>query len=124
MTDVTSLGNTSAEITTNFMTLLVTELQHQNPLEPMDNQELAMQLATLSQLEQVEKQTRTFEEVLSVQNTSMAASLVGKNVSFIPSGMSEMRTGVVSSVNLSNGAAKLQVGEFTIDFEDIETINS
>ena len=36
-----------------FLTLLVTQLQHQDPLNPMENQEFAVQLAQFSALEQL-----------------------------------------------------------------------
>ena len=35
--------------TMDYMTLLITELQNQNPLEPLDNQQMAQQLAQFSQ---------------------------------------------------------------------------
>ena len=38
----------------DFMTLLVTEMRNQNPLEPMDNQQMAAQLAQFTQLDLTE----------------------------------------------------------------------
>lgn len=38
---------------TDFMNLLVTQLKNQDPLNPMDNQQFAVQLAQFSQLEQL-----------------------------------------------------------------------
>jgi flagellar basal-body rod modification protein FlgD len=38
---------------TDFMTLLVTQLKNQDPLNPMDSQQFAVQLAQFSQLEQL-----------------------------------------------------------------------
>lgn len=39
--------------TTDFMNLLVAQLKNQDPLNPMDNQQFAVQLAQFSQLEQL-----------------------------------------------------------------------
>jgi len=80
----------------NFMKLLITELQNQNPLEPMDNKEMASQLAQLSQLELTEGMNTnlgTLNKTVSGMNTSFegalvmakldhAKSMLGKTVSF------------------------------------------
>ncbi|MEN6306449.1 MAG: flagellar hook capping FlgD N-terminal domain-containing protein, partial [Anaerohalosphaeraceae bacterium] len=57
----------------DFMTLLVTELKYQNPLEPMDNQQMAAQLAQFSQLELTEGMNgnlQTMNETMTKMNTS------------------------------------------------------
>jgi flagellar basal-body rod modification protein FlgD len=83
----------------DFMTLLVTQLQNQNPLEPMDNQQMAAQLAQISQLELTEEtnanlgtlnatvsgMNTSFENSLWMAKTDYAKSLLGKNVSFYES---------------------------------------
>ena len=46
------MGTTSAvDQKLDYLTLLVTELQNQNPLEPMEQKDMAAQLAQFSQLE-------------------------------------------------------------------------
>lgn len=49
-----SLDKKNSDISKNeFLTLLVTQLQNQDPLEPMKNEEFAVNLAQFSQLEQL-----------------------------------------------------------------------
>ena len=67
----------------DFMNLLVTELQNQNPLEPMDTTQMANQLSQMTMTEQLTEMNSTLNENLlmsqSINNTSMLA-LVGHEV--------------------------------------------
>lgn len=66
-----------------FLTLLVAQLNNQNPLEPQDNSEYVAQLAQLSTVESLDKLNTTVENILSGYQTNQAlqaASLVGHSV--------------------------------------------
>ena len=47
----------------DYLNLLVTELRNQNPLEPMDNQQMASQLAQFSQLQETEQMNNKMVEM-------------------------------------------------------------
>ncbi len=81
MSSISSIASAS-NIQADYMKILVAQLQNQNPLEPMDNNEMASQLAQLSQLGQIESLNRSFSEVLTTTRRSYADSLIGKNVTF------------------------------------------
>ena len=72
----------SSQIQADYMKLLITQLQNQNPLEPLDNQEMASQLAQFSQLQQIETMNKSFSEFLSLSNHNYANSLLGRNITF------------------------------------------
>lgn len=95
-------ASSASQIQMDYMKLLVSQLQNQNPLEPMDNDQMASQLAQFSQLSQLEGMNSSFAEVLSTTNRNYANSLLGKNVTFYmeneTSGELEMLKGSVKSV--------------------------
>lgn len=68
---------------TDFMHLLVTELQNQDPLEPMSTTEMSNQLTQMTMNEQLTEMGATMQENLrmsqSINNTAMLA-LVGQDV--------------------------------------------
>ncbi len=101
MTSVSSIVSAS-DIQMDYMKLLVTQLQNQNPLEPLDNNEMASQLAQFSQLQQLESMSLSFADVLITINRSYANSLLGKNVTFYArdemSGALDKVVGTVDSV--------------------------
>ncbi len=92
----------ASNIQMDYMKLLVTQLQNQNPLEPLDNNEMASQLAQFSQLQQLEQMNTSFAEVLATTNRSYANSLIGKQVTFFlrdtATGDMEQKEGIVNEV--------------------------
>lgn len=99
---VSPVTQSASDIQTNYLNLLVAQLQNQNPLEPMDNNEMASQLAQLSQLGQIETLNSSFTAVMSNTQRSYANSLIDRNVTFFSengeTGELEKQTGTVVSV--------------------------
>ncbi len=80
-----SAGQSSsvADMQDQFLTLLVTQMQYQDPLDPMDNAEITMQLAQMSTVEGINGLNSSLESLLASYQTSatlQAASLIGHAV--------------------------------------------
>lgn len=60
----------------DFLQLLVTQLKHQDPLNPTDNTEFVAQLAQFSQLEQTVKQAQLLQKSLEAQEASRQFTLL------------------------------------------------
>ncbi len=116
----------ASKIQLDYMKLLVTQLQNQNPLEPMDNTEMASQLTQFSQLERLESMSSSFEEVLETTQRNYATSLIGKEVSFVGEtalGDTDIISGVVEQVyNDVDGQIILLAGEHTIALQDVISV--
>ncbi|MFJ7404863.1 MULTISPECIES: flagellar hook assembly protein FlgD [unclassified Lysinibacillus] len=66
-----------------FLKLLITQLQHQDPTNPMDDRDFIAQMAQFSSLEQMQNMTKAMESLLmSQQQTQLMnyTSFVGKEV--------------------------------------------
>lgn len=66
-----------------FLKLLITQLQHQDPTNPMDDREFIAQMAQFSSLEQMQNMTKAMESLLMSQQQSQLmnyTSFVGKEV--------------------------------------------
>ena len=124
MSEVTA----ASDIQTDYMKLLVTQLQNQNPLEPLDNNEMASQLAQFSQLQQLESMNSNFAKVLATAELDYANSLIGKEVSFISeteTGTAEAASGIIEEVyNNVDGQIILVAGDRALTFEDIISIKN
>lgn len=71
----------------DFLKMLVTQLRHQDPLNPMDGTEFASQLAQFSSLEQLSNMNTNLEDSIGMNqlltqaiSNTMSASLIGKEV--------------------------------------------
>lgn len=66
-----------------FLTLLVTQLRNQDPLNPMDNEQITSQLAQLSTVQGIEQLNDTLLALsgqMDVSQSMQAAGLIGKSV--------------------------------------------
>ncbi|WGI25523.1 flagellar hook assembly protein FlgD [Halomonas alkaliantarctica] len=73
----------SDELRESFMTLLITQLQNQDPLKPMENSEMTSQLAQINTVSGIEELNSTLEGITSQMNANQAlqaSGLIGKGV--------------------------------------------
>ncbi len=116
----------ASDMQMDYVKLLVTQLQNQNPLEPLDNKDMTAQLAQFSQLQQVEKLNMSFGKMLESVQRSYASSLIGKEVSFrttAADGSIEMGTGDVEEVAIGDaGQIILTVDNQRVDLADVLAI--
>jgi flagellar basal-body rod modification protein FlgD len=89
--------STIADNFQSFLLLLTTQLQNQNPLDPLDTNQFTQQLVQFAQVEQQLKSNSQLETLVSLQKTSQqtqALDFVGATVAVDG-----------SSANLANGSA-------------------
>ena len=99
-------GITSAEGREQFLSLLVTQLQQQDPLDPVKNQEFISQLTELSTLESIEKLNASFSDMLALQQLTSGANLIGKSISYINDDGNQ--EGVVAGLEMQDGRLHLK----------------
>ncbi len=78
-----SSKSTAAEAQDRFMTLLVTQMKNQDPLNPLDNAQVTSQLAQLSTVTGIDKLNTTLESLISNVQTGQsyqASSMIGHDV--------------------------------------------
>ncbi len=126
--DSSSAINTASNIQMDYMKLLVTQLQNQNPLEPMDNNEMASQLAQFSQLQQLESMNSNFAKVLAGTERNYANSLIGKEISFASedeTGTRDITSGIVEEViNNVDGEIILVTADQAVALEGVISVKN
>jgi len=110
-----------------FLTLLIAQLQHQDPLNPADSTEFTAQLAQFSSLEQLSNVNENLESLKLYQasmNNSQAVAIIGKEIAFAGNSM-EVKSGQASACEFELSAAAKQAtvsiydatGNFVVDIE-------
>ncbi len=117
-TESTAKKNTMVE-KEQFLQLLVAQMKYQDPLEPMDNTEYVSQLATFSQLEQMQNISVSTD---MQRATNMVGNLVTINYTNPSSGETKEITGKVDYVTLSGSKVKLSVNDTLYDLDDVTQV--
>jgi flagellar basal-body rod modification protein FlgD len=93
----------------DFLKLFVTQLQHQDPMNPMDDSAYMAQMAQFSQLEQTQNIAASAGTLVDGFGMSQSLGLIGKTVTYVAEDGSR-KTGVVEKVTTEGGKASLTVG--------------
>ena len=91
----------------DFIKLFLTQLQSQDPLQPVDNREFLAQLAQFSNLEQTRQTSQNTEGLLVMNSSAQALSLLGKTVDIQTQGAAT--TGSVIAVTFTSSGPELSI---------------
>lgn len=99
-----------------FMTLLVNQLKHQDPMAPTDNQQFIAQLAQFSSLEGIQELNDNLVGLAVLQQSNalmsqltQSSALIGKSVHYFDADSQTELTGSVTSVKIEEGIAVLNI---------------
>lgn len=97
----------------DFLNILITQLQFQDPLQPMNDEQFVAQLAQFSSLEINSEESSKIDTLLSFASANQGINLIGKTVevSSSQSGATgpTSSAGTVSAVSFSSGQPLLTV---------------
>lgn len=92
----------------DFIKMMITQLQNQDPLDPAKNDQLLAQMSQIGQLQASTDLQSSLKSLVLQNNVGAASSLIGKTVV----GMDEQGAsvkGIVNSVRVEDGAVALEL---------------
>lgn len=104
-----------------FLQLLVSQLQNQDPLNPVSDKDFIAQLATLSQLQGIQDLNTNFGEMLKLQQLTDGASLIGKTVGYTTAA-GAAKSGKVLSLAAESGKFVLMVGSDRVGLDQVTSV--
>ncbi|WP_137789663.1 flagellar hook assembly protein FlgD [Bacillus sp. E(2018)] len=107
----------------DFLKILITQLQNQDPTSPMQDREFIAQMASFSSLEQMTNMNQTMQQFLSFQTESsllQQSQMIGKQVTYETETVDaegnkkiEEKEAVVKSVLFEKGSVMLEMSDGT-----------
>lgn len=105
-------ASTMEDVQNRFMTLLVTQMRNQDPLNPLDNAQVTSQLAQLSTVTGIDKLNATLEALQASYHASQslqAANMIGHGV-LVPGTSTQLIEGkAILGVEVTEPADNVQV---------------
>jgi flagellar basal-body rod modification protein FlgD len=100
----------------DFLKILLTQLQFQDPLKPVDNEQFVAQLAQFSALEVSQEQSQKIDSLLTIEGADQAVALMGKTVQ---AGQANT-VGTVTAISFSTGEPLLTVTTSSSSVVDVK----
>lgn len=122
-------GNGLNDIDLNqFLNLMITDLQNQDPLNPTDNAALLQQVGELRSISSSDQLVSTLKSFSNTQELTTASSLIGKTVKGLDTQASEI-DGEVTSVSIkidekdrTKRQVQVHVGDKIVDIKNVREI--
>jgi len=132
MSQVSGLGGTTQSNSTaghkinelnmdDFLKLMISELQNQDPLNPTDNSQMLQQISQIREIGSTDKLTSTLDSVLLGQNMVSATTMIGKQVKGIGEDGRNVE-GTVDRVTVVGGSPSVHIGDTKLKLSNISEI--
>lgn len=102
----------------DFLKILITQLQNQDPMQPLEDKEFIAQMAQFTSVEQLTNMAS--EMRLLRQSIGFASTLIGKSVSWeevSETGETVVKSGVVDSITVKDGKTYAHVQDEEIELD-------
>ena len=102
------LPSTKSLTTSDFLNMMITQLQNQDPLQPTSSQDLLTQISQIGQLQSATDLQTAIQGLVLQGQIASASSLIGKSVEGLDDQNNTIR-GVVNSINVQGNNISLEL---------------
>jgi flagellar basal-body rod modification protein FlgD len=102
----------------DFLRLLVTQLQHQDPMNPMDDKDFMGQMAQFSTLEQTTNTASAIERLDVASRISQSVALIGHQLTYLRADGTSA-SGLAGSVSINGDQIGIHVGDDLVAPSDV-----
>jgi flagellar basal-body rod modification protein FlgD len=107
----------------DFLKLLVTQLENQDPTSPLDDREFIAQMAQFSTLEQMTQMNTALSNLIVNNKLNLSYSLLGRQVEVFDSTTGTVQSGVVSEVSFGPDTPSISFNGFTYSVDDVTKVS-
>lgn len=115
-----------------FLKILITQLQNQDPMQPLEDKEFVAQMAQFSSVEQL--MNISTQLTAMSQSLGTASGLIGKDISWIQTGKKDSitgetgdgttKSGTVDSIIIRDGVQYAKVGKDEIALKEVTSVQN
>jgi flagellar basal-body rod modification protein FlgD len=105
-----------------FIKLLVTEMQNQDPMNPMDNSQILQQISQIKAIASNDKMSTTLSSMQLQQNMISGSVLMNQTIAGLTDQGNKVN-GVVDKISVDSGAVILHVGKDTVQLKNVSEID-
>lgn len=116
---VSSLSNITGN---EFLQLLVTQLQNQDPLNPVDPSTFLNSIASLDTVDSISSLNASFASLLQLEQLTSGSSLIGQSVTYT-NASGAAATGTVTGLSVQNGNFVVDIGSTQVGLSQISSVN-
>ena len=106
-----------------FIKLLVTEMQNQDPMNPMDNSQILQQISQIKAIASNDKMSTTLSSMQLQQNMMSGSVLMNQTITGLTDQGNRI-SGVVDKVSIDSGTVILHIGNDTVQLKNVSEIDS
>jgi flagellar basal-body rod modification protein FlgD len=96
----------------DFIKMMITQLQNQDPMQPADNNQLLAQMSQIGQLQSATSLQQSLQGLVQQNQIGAAAALIGKSVQGLDDNDDPV-TGTVTSVSVGKNSVDLELDNGT-----------
>jgi len=102
-----------------FLELFVTQLQYQDPLEPVEQQDFLAQLAQFSTVEGLENLNTKFDDLLQLELVASGTEVLGQEIT-----TDDNLTGIAQAIRQEDGQVLVDVDGTLVPLSGIVTVRN
>ncbi len=121
--DTNALASGQALTESDFLNMLITELENQDPTNPVDDTQMASQMAQFSSLAAMTNMSTTLQSMSNSESLYSGVAMIGKTIAATDPKTGAVTQGVVSQVHIDGtGNTTLLVGNSTVPLSNVTTV--
>jgi len=105
----------------DFLLLLMAQLQHQDPMEPLSNEDFLAQLAQFNSMETMQQMGSDIQSLLKSNTMSRAGSLIGRVVTGFDKYSGEVVEGIAVKASINEDEVTMHVERYGQDGNYLST---
>lgn len=115
-------GSNAGQSFDQFIKLMVSQIQYQDPLDPVSQESTTAQLAQISTVSGIEKLNLQFGELLQLKTLFDGVQLVGEHVEYKSPTTGLQDTGQITEARVNGGQLDLSINGETVHLSDIVAV--